>query len=230
MRSLRTITHVEQHVASPKLHRSSLLCVTLLRDNRIATGSRDGSISLSLLNTHRLTWSTLLHKPNAHSGEINYITETLIANHHKLVSCSDDGTIKTWNSSSPNALTLETAIHAHSDKIYQVISLSNSTIISCSDDNTVRLWNSVLAQHLHFPYETQKQPRALLALKHQADMFAVSCCGGKGYVTAYSQKPPYEQQGVTVNEVYTRWSHGMIDRMVQPSKIYCHRMSLRPIR
>jgi hypothetical protein len=154
-----------------------------------------------------------VHKPHSHNGEINYITEILMLNgEYKLITCSDDGMLKIWNtSSSPHNLILETVIQAHNDKIYQVISLSNELILSCSDDNTIRLWNAVLAQRMHFPYENQKQPRALLALTHRTNTFAVSCCGGKGYITMYSSVPPYEQQGVAVNEVYTRWSHGMIE-------------------
>ena len=70
-------------------------------------------------------------------GHTDFITNIIIYE-DKLISCSDDKTIKIWNLKdfSKGEVTLE----GHTDWVRNIITYGDK-LISCSDDTTIKIWN-----------------------------------------------------------------------------------------
>ena len=205
----KQIKAINEYISSESLHEDIINCILQLTDKRIVTGSDDRSLTISSINLETKEWIILYKKDQAHNGWINYLCEVNIK---KLLSCSQDKTMKLWDISEHNELIIETIVIAHSGRIIQMIPLFNENIIACSnEDNTVKLWSNTF-ENQNVPFQLQKQPKAILNLKSQNTIICISCFNsGNGYLIFYSIVPPYEQQGKTIKGVYTGWSHGMIE-------------------
>lgn len=99
-----------------------------LKDKRIATCGRDNAISVCSLDYETKQWKQDIKKANAHSNDINSLCEL---NNNRLVSCSQDKSIKIWNITQ-NDLNLLSTLTTHTNNVYKVIPLTNNRFCSCS--------------------------------------------------------------------------------------------------
>ncbi len=67
-------------------------------------------------------------------GHSDWIRHIVKLSNEQIISCSDDKTIKIWNTNTNKCL--ET-IEAHSDAIYHLDKLSSELIASCSGDKSI---------------------------------------------------------------------------------------------
>ena len=109
-----------------------------LKDNRIVGVYNDNSISITSINYETKKWKVDIQKENAHNDCIYSFCEL---NNGRLVSCSEDNTIKIWKISSQELILMK-SITEHTDRVNKVISLDKNRFASCSDDYNVFIWNS----------------------------------------------------------------------------------------
>ena len=120
------------------VHSDKILCITILSDERVATGSEDKSISICTVDIDNKEWHRDIYKRNAHNGGIYSLCEL---NESTLISCSWDCNIKLWDISQDD-LTLHKSFKTHSNIIYQILKLSNKRFASCSYDQHITLYKN----------------------------------------------------------------------------------------
>ena len=103
-----------------------------LKDGRIASCSEDNNI---ILYRNMEKDATL----KGHSGPVHSIAQL---ENEKIISCSNDKTIKIWNKKGSTYVVENTIEKAHDDFIYKVIPLSLQRMASCSKDGTIKIWDS----------------------------------------------------------------------------------------
>ena len=139
--TLHNITRIEEIIQSEELDTAQYGCVYSLIEipnNRIITGGWDGNISISSYNITAKTWKREVYKEKAHnSGILSLCT----LNNNRLVSGSNDKSIKVWTISELD-ITLLKEIKEHIGVIHKLIPLSNERFASCSSDKTVRIWKN----------------------------------------------------------------------------------------
>ena len=132
------IKELQHEIHIEKIHTKDICFITELKDKRIATCSKDKSISIISINYETKKWTQDIKQENAHNDWIYSLCEL---SNNRLVSNSWDKTIKIW-SITPTALNLLSTLTNHSERILKVIPLTNNRFGSCSDDKTVKIWNS----------------------------------------------------------------------------------------
>ena len=204
------IKHITKKFSSIKLHSDEVTCILELQDKRIVTGSSDGSISISLVNYILKQWTQSILLEHAHHFWVRNFCEL---SNNRLVSCSDDHSIRIWDTSSITALVLIKKIHAHEGRVFRIIPLINNRLASCSEsDSTIKLWNTISYENIPIPFENQKTPTSILQLKHQNEILCISCYNNdQGYLIFYNSVSPYEQKGNVIEGVFTVWRYGMIE-------------------
>ena len=110
--------------------------MTVTEDKRIASGGKDGNISISSYDLTKKRWKIDIHKEEAHYKWINSLC-TL--NGNRLLSGGEDRSIKVWSLSDVK-LTLTKEIKAHTLVVHKIIPLSKERFASCSSDGKVRIW------------------------------------------------------------------------------------------
>ena len=136
------LTHLQPYFHINNLHSDYIRSPLLLSDNRLATASGDGSLSICSINFTTKQWSQDIKLLKAHSDWIQSLMELP---NNRLVSCSGDKTIKIWRIYPDILIHLHT-ITTHTDWVRKVISLSPTVFASCSDDKTIKLHSS---EHQH---------------------------------------------------------------------------------
>ncbi len=109
-------------------HTDSVLCLTLLKDGRMVSGSGDYSIIIYNKNTYK---PDLIIKE--HSGYVYCLTQLSSG---ELASCSGDKTIKLYNINGNNYNVIQT-LSFHTSYVYKLIELKNKQLISCSADSSL---------------------------------------------------------------------------------------------
>ena len=97
------------------------------------TGQLDDLIKLQLTDIEVIQFSPLPITDRELFGDLN-----LNESKTRLISCSDDSTIKIWNLES---FKCEQTLDEHTDVVWRIQKLSNKQILSCSRDTTIKLWD-----------------------------------------------------------------------------------------
>ena len=176
----------------------------LLSDGRIATPSEAYNKSILILSFHCefKKWSKDILKEKAHNKCIRSFVEL---SNNRLVSCSDDMTIKVW-SIQPKDLTQITQLNHHKGEIYRIIALSNNRFASASEDKMVKIYNT------EYPYEhvrslSHTQPVWNLLFINSKDMLITSYKGGLVFWNAQT----YEQ----MHQFETIYTYSCITSMIE---------------
>ena len=109
-------------------HTSNIICSTILKDGRFATGSGDKSI---IIYNNKTFKSELTIKE--HNGYIYCLTQLSSG---ILASCSEDKTIKLYNIKENEYQVIQT-LNYHTNYVYKIIELNNKKLVSCSEDNSI---------------------------------------------------------------------------------------------
>jgi len=114
-----------------KNHTNYVYCLSILKDGRLVSGSRDSSIIIY----NKKTFNPDL-KIEEHSDSINCIS-TLTSG--ILASCSSDKIIKLFNIKENTYNVIQT-LNCHTDAVYKIIELKNKNLASCSDDKSIKFY------------------------------------------------------------------------------------------
>ena len=138
------------HLPSPKLIKALTLeltisdilpnevyCLIQLQNNQIATGGCCYSISIFDINITTKQYILILEIKNAHNDSITSLCELLP---NKLISSSNDTSIKIWSISSTSYHLLKT-ITSHSMSVSSIILLRNNLFASSSWDSTINIYD-----------------------------------------------------------------------------------------
>jgi len=113
-------------------HKGYVLCLTILKDGRLVSGSVDKSIIIYNKETYKPDLTIKEHK-----GSVLCIT-TLSSG--ILASCSLDKTIKLFNIKDKEYNILQT-LNYHTYWVYKIIELKNKSLVSCSADKSIIFYN-----------------------------------------------------------------------------------------
>ena len=108
-------------------HTGTVICLTLLKDGRMASGSSDNSIIIYNKNTYKPDLTIKEHS--------NYIFCLTQLSSGLLASCSGDNTIKLFNINGNNYNLVQTLSY-HTGYVNKIIEIKNKQLISCSSDNS----------------------------------------------------------------------------------------------
>ena len=111
-----------------KYHLNNVLCLTLLNDGRLASGSRDNSIIIYNKTTYK---PDLIIKK--HNKAVCCICQLSSG---PLASCSEDSTIKLYEINGDNYNIIQN-LTFHTKVVYKIIELNNKQLVSCSGDSSI---------------------------------------------------------------------------------------------
>ena len=108
-----------------------IISLIRINDEKIAASTNDAMIKIYDINTMKI--DAIL---KGHSNAVAYLT---LLDNKKLLSASDDLTMKIWNLYQKK-YPCEYTISAHDSQIEKTIQLSKDRIASCSSDKTIKIW------------------------------------------------------------------------------------------
>ena len=163
----------KRHNIIKNIHSLKVTCLIQLNDLRIATGNKDISISIFVINHSTNKWHQCIQQQDCHEGSIISLCEVIHSSIHKLISCSSDFSFKIWNIM-PNELLLIKTIISHTHWVNKVISLTNGRIASCSIDHTIKIWESFDPFQLLLTLKESNEIVSILQLKGKEEL-VISC-------------------------------------------------------
>jgi len=109
-------------------HTSNVICLCVLNDGRLVSGSYDKSI---------IIYNKITYQPDLiikeHSNNVYCIIQLSSG---ELVSCSDDKTIKIFSITEVQYKLLQT-LNYHTSSVYKIVELKNKILTSCSYDSSI---------------------------------------------------------------------------------------------
>ena len=163
----------KRHNIIKNIHSLKVTCLIQLNDLRIATGNKDISISIFVINHSTNKWHQCIQQQDCHEGSIISLCEVIHSSIHKLISCSADFSFKIWNIM-PNELLLIKTIISHTHWVNKVISMTNGRIASCSIDHTIKIWESFDPFQLLLTLKESNEIVSILQLKGKEEL-VISC-------------------------------------------------------
>ena len=113
-------------------HTNYVLCLTILNDGRLVSGSSDKSI---------IIYNKITYKPDLIIKEHNNSVYCIIQLSSDILgSCSADKTIKLFKIKENKYNILQT-LNYHKDWVYKIIELKNKYLVSCSEDSSIIFYN-----------------------------------------------------------------------------------------
>ena len=109
-------------------HTHYVLCLALLNDGRLVSGSYDNTIIIYKKISFKPDLTIKEHKDSVFC--IIQLSSGILA------SCSQDKTIKLFNIKNDNYKLIQT-LNYHKDCVYKIIELKNKTLVSCSKDSSI---------------------------------------------------------------------------------------------
>ena len=118
----------KNHIYTLSNHTNFVLCLCVLNDGRLVSGSSDKSIIIYNKNTYK---PDLIIK--GHKESVYCIIQLSTG---ELVSCSQDYTIKIYNIKGLKYEVIQT-LNNHTNTVYKIIELQNKVLTSCSFDESI---------------------------------------------------------------------------------------------
>jgi len=112
-------------------HKNSILCLSILNDGRLISGSSDNSIIIYNKTTYQ---PDLIIKE--HEDWVRFIIQL---NSGIIATCSYDKTIKLFNIKGNNYNIIQT-LNDHTGRIYKIIEIENKYLVSCSSDKSIMFY------------------------------------------------------------------------------------------
>jgi WD40 repeat protein len=202
------ITSITNIIKLNKLHSSNVTCICPLGNNKIITGSSNGSISLCTCNYLNKKCELLFKKEDIHKKAITSICKL---DSDRFITASKDSTIKTWKLSHTNAdISLIQTMTSHTQEITKVILLNENKLISCSLDNTIKLWETKYPfENIKNNYEKCTCPSSVIELKGK-NTIVISCKDKPNGCLKLLNLFPFKK-GPIIDDVYTPCSSGLVE-------------------
>ena len=184
------------------LHPYSVSCILELSDKRIATCSRDGTLSICSIDFKNKNFIQEIKKELAHDDWIFTLCE--ISN-NRLVCGTHDYSISIWKISKTDLIQIQLILD-HTEDVCKIISLNkNKTIwVSCSADCTIKLWNN---EEKCKEIKTLKENNPVnTMLLHSNNKLIASCDGYLSFWDLVSYKIDTK-----MDNVYTSCFNGLIE-------------------
>jgi len=113
-------------------HTSRIYCLSILKDGRLVSGSKDKSI---------IIYNKETYKPDLIIKEHNRVVFCITTlSSGILASCSGDNTIKLFNIKDNEYNVLQT-LKYHTSSVFKIIELKNKSLVSCSLDKSIIFYN-----------------------------------------------------------------------------------------
>ena len=141
-----------QYIKSLPQYDGKVTCSCCLSDGRILIGGKKGVCIWNPDVDDKPLWLT---------GHSKTVTSVAQLKDGRVVSGSDDNTIRVWNASTGECLKV---LFSHSKPIKHVIALSDNRFISSSEDCTMRVWNPDTGECLRTIQHHQKADASVIAL------------------------------------------------------------------
>jgi len=131
----------ESHIIIGKSNFNMILCVSILSDGRIISGSSDRT--LTIWKPQKYSTNIICTDHIELVGHVDWVSCITIISldrfNEKIVSGSHDTTIKIWDSKTGKC---DATLIGHSDYVRCVAILCDHRIVSGSDDRTLKIWDS----------------------------------------------------------------------------------------
>ena len=75
-------------------------------------------------------------------GHTSWVHSVIQLEDGKLVSASDDNTLKVWDLTKPEGKQYVATLEGHEDWVNSVSKLKDGKLVSASNDNTLKVWGS----------------------------------------------------------------------------------------
>ena len=201
-----SIKSTENVINMNNLHKSPISSLLELTDQRILTGSVDGSLSICSINYDSNEYLQDIIYEQAHISKITYLCELP---NNRFISCSQNNGIKIWELSQKEFILIH-LIGNHYAKVCKVISLSEDRFASCSEDKTIRIWsNKEPYTQLNLIYQ-KGEVHSILQLQSNKNVLVASVWNGlNGCVNFISVLKGNIQK--SINGVYSFYQNGMIE-------------------
>jgi len=118
-----------------------LLNFSLFSNNQVAIGDQSTNGYIKVYNQN----FELVHSFKAHTNRINHIKQSPFSKNDLVATCSDDSTVKIWNSTSDWTL-IQTFNHSNIANTIEWV--NEDTLASGSFDETVQIWSIKTGQTL----------------------------------------------------------------------------------
>lgn len=185
------------------LHSSIIHSILELSDKRIATGSADGSLSISTINYNHGTITHNIIKLNAHKNWIESLCEL---KDNKIASASLDTYIKIWKYDF-DKIKLSKVIKGHNGSIWKLFISKEQLLFSSSEDNTIKIWETKTPYKQVFQIEENDVIYNIIISKYRSNLLITSC--GNGYLRVWDTLS--YQKVSTIPGLYTINRNGIIE-------------------
>lgn len=153
------------------IHQTIITSLTHTEDNRIITGSMDGSLSICSLDFIKKTWKIdVLKNDDAQDG---WIVSLCLLQGNKFVSANRYDYIKIWKIEL-NDITLIKQIKTHNHEINKIITLTKNRFASCSSDDHINLFRNDDNYSLITTINHREAVKSIIQLKQKEELIA---CG-----------------------------------------------------
>ena len=198
-----------KHFQVKDIHPDQIYTIIELKDQRIVTGSADGTICISNIDYENKKWQVRIKHQKAHEGKIRSLSEL---NKKRIVSCGTDKLINIWDYSQKNALLHIHTLKGHTGGVYKVINLTQERIASCSfEDHTVRIWEGEQPFNLIHTYQQLRGTNSIIQLMKRYEVICInSSIKNGGYLIFYDLFSPYIKRGI-IEGVMTNNPNGLIE-------------------
>ena len=115
-----------------------ICCLIKTENERIVTGTLDGTISICSFNITKKKWNRDIYKQQAHYSSIFSLC---ILKGNRLISGGNDKIIKIWLITDNNII-IFAELKYHTNTIQKIITVDNENFISCCQDGTIRFWEN----------------------------------------------------------------------------------------
>jgi WD40 repeat protein len=201
-----SIKTTENIINMNNLHKAPITSLLQLTDQRILTGSIDGSLSICSINYTSNEYLQEIIYEQAHISKITYLCELP---NNRFISCSQYNGIKIWEISQKEFVLIH-LIGNHYAKVCKVIPLSEERFASCSEDKTIQIWSNKEPYNQLNIISQKGEVHSILQLQNNKNIIVASVWNGLNGCVNFISVPKGNIQK-SINGVYTFYQNGMVE-------------------
>ena len=160
------------------IHQTIITSLTHTEDNRIITGSMDGSLSICSLDLIKKTWKIDILKNDVHD---DWIVSLCLLQGNKFVSANRYDYINIWKIELNDVILIK-QIKTHNHEINKIIALTKNRFASCSSDDHINLFRNDDKYSLITTINHREAVKSIIQLKEKEELIAC----GTSYLTFWN--------------------------------------------